>query len=518
MTHPSTLPGPSTARDRYLSTVRKYQHHASAPGATHSWSPSLECIPRSELRAIQGEKLSAAFDYLYEGSAFYRRRFEEAGLQPGDIRGIDDLRKIPVTRKLDWIDDMAAHPPWGTFSPLGADRWGGGAAWMVFSTSGTTRHPRLFRHTQHDRDLWAWMCARALWSYGVRPGQLAMNCFFYGPSVAAWGMHAGLGLLGCGVVPGGPMPTDRKALFVQELRPQVLLGTPSTLLTLARRMEELGHDPREAGVQTLVLAGEPGAAVRATKTRLENAWGSAVAYDDFGCTEVAQAPLGYSCEAEAKKADGTVGVHLMEDALIVEVLDPQTLEPVAPGETGTLVVSNLYSESSPFLRFDMGDWIRVTEEPCACGRTQARAVGGLLGRNDHCVKIRGLQFFPSTFEDAVRSIGGLGDEFRVEVRTELAGSSLNGSDLAGNLKAAASADTSTDAPSDNAPQTERRRQRDSVRIQVEPAGDALAVKVEEIGRRLRGLLGITVDVEVLPRGTLPRAEGKAQRFRDLRGG
>lgn len=471
----------STARDRFLATVRKHQLDPHAPAGPHSWSPGLECLPRESLRALQSEKLSAAFDYLYEDSAFYRRRFEEAGLRPGDIRGVEDLHRIPITRKLDWIDDMAAHPPWGTFSPLGnarwsEGRWDGGASWMVFSTSGTTRHPRLFRSTQHDRDQWAWMCARALWSYGVRPGQLALNCFFYGPSVAAWGMHAGLGLLGCGVVPAGPLPTDRKALFVQELRPQVLLGTPSTLLTLARRMETLGHDPRKAGVRTLVLAGEPGAAVRATKTRLEDAWGGAVAHDDFGCTEVAQAPLGYTCEAEAKKADGPIGVHLMEDALIVEVLDPQTYEPVAPGELGTLVVSNLYSESAPFLRFDMGDWVRLTDEPCACGRTHARALGGLLGRNDHCVKIRGLQFFPSTFEDAVRSIGGLGDEFRVEVQDP----------------------------------------RDVVLVQVERAEDSPPA-IEELGRRLRGLLGISVDLEVLPPGTLPRAEGKAQRFRDLRG-
>ncbi|TMQ16360.1 MAG: phenylacetate--CoA ligase [Deltaproteobacteria bacterium] len=421
--------------------------------------------------------MAAAFDYLFEASPFYRRRFEEAGLAPGSIRSLDDLRRVPVTRKLDWIPDIEAHPPWGTFSPLTEERWRD-HPWMIFSTSGTTRRPRLFRHTTHDRDLWAWMNARALWSYGVRPGEIALNCFYYGASVAAWGLHEGLVRLGCPVVPGGAMPPERRAAVIPYLRPATILGTPSGLLTLGRRVQEQGDDPAALGVRTLVCAGEPGAAVGPTKRRLEALWGASV-HDDFGCTEIAMAPLGYTCRAEAGKTDGEVGVHLMEDAVIVEVLDPITLEPVPVGQRGTLVVSNLYSEAAPFLRFDMGDWIQLRDDPCACGRTHARAVGGLLGRNDHCLKIKGLQFFPSTFEDAIRSIDGLGDEYRVEVR---AGA----------------------APG-----------REDLEIIVERGPD-VALTEHCVASRLRGLIGITVAVTLVEPGRLPRSDGKGVRFVDRR--
>ncbi len=459
-----------TAQERYLASVLRHRRDPDRPGSPTIWSPSLECASRDELEAIQSEKLAAAFAYLFESSSYYRARFEAAGLGPNDVRSIADLGKIPITTKLDWIPDIEANAPWGTFSPLSEARWRE-AGWMVFSTSGTTRQPRLFRHTTHDRDTWGWMCARALWSFGVRPGDSALNCFFYGPSVAAWGMHHGLERIGCSVIPGGSMNTERRALFVHALRPQALLGTPSAMLALGRCMQELGHDPSKAGVRTIVCAGEPGASVRSTKQRLEQLFDAQI-HDDFGCTEVAMAPLGFSCQAEVTREDGPVGVHLMEDALIVEVLDPETYEPVPLGERGSLVVSNLYSESAPILRFDMGDTVIVNQAPCACGRTSARAMGGLLGRNDHCIKIKGLQFFPSTFEDALRSIPGIGDEYRIEVKT---------------------------------------READVVTVVVERTADGMLTSTE-IALRLRGILGISVEVSVAEHGTLPRTEGKGVRF------
>ncbi|HMG57824.1 MAG TPA: AMP-binding protein [Kofleriaceae bacterium] len=466
-----------TARDHFLAVVRK--HAYPGPEGPALWSAACEAPSRARLRTIQEEKLAAGFDYLFESSAFYRHRFELAGLRRGSVRSLDDLRRVPVTRKLDWMPDIEAHPPWGTFSPLSEQRWRA-SPWMVFSTSGTTRRPRLFRHTTHDRDIWAWMNARALWSYGVRPGEVALNCFYYGASVAAWGLHEGLLRLGCPVVPGGAMPPERRAAVVVHVRPAVLLGTPSGLLTLGRRVQEQGDDPAAQGVRTLVCAGEPGAAIGPTRRRLQALWGAQV-HDDFGCTEIAMAPLGYTCQAEAGKRDGEIGVHLMEDALIVEVLDPETLEPVPVGQRGTLVVSNLYSEAVPFLRFDMGDWVRLRDDPCACGRTHVRAVGGLLGRNDHCLKIKGLQFFPSTFEDAIRSIDGLGDEYRVDV---LASSEPD---------------------------------RDDVEIVVERGpGPGAALTASHVASRLRGILGITVVVSLVEPGTLPRSDGKGIRFVDRR--
>ncbi len=485
-------------RSRFLDAVLRYKLDPDRPAEASVWSPRLERAPRAEIERMQSEKLEAAYAYLFECSPFYRRRFAAAGLGPNDVRSLRDLRRIPVTRKKDWIADIEERPPWGTFSPLSAERWDGGDGWMVFSTSGTTRQPRVFRMTAHDQGMLSWMCARALHAYGVRPNDLALNCFFHGPSVAAWGMFGGLRLLGCPAIAGGPMSSDRRAFFVKHLHPTILLGTPSTLLSLGERLRDLGDDPAAQGVRRLVCAGEPGAAVRSTKARLEALWG-AVAHDDFGCTEVAQAPLGYTCEYQAGRPAGEIRVHLMEDTHIVEVLDPDTLDPVPPGTRGTLVVSNLYSESGPYLRYDMGDWVSVTHEPCGCGRTHASAVGGLVGRNDHCVKIKGLQFFPSTFEDALRSIDGIGNEYRIEVRSW--------------RRDGPSSEPAGGAPGSTRP--ERRTHRDTVTIVAERVGQAL-LSAREVEVRLGGILGISVSVTLLEPGSLPRAEGKAVRFFDLR--
>src|SRR5262249_26225832 len=156
----------------------------------------------------------------------------------------------------DWIEDIEAHPPFGTFTPLREERWTDDG-WTVFATSGTTGMPRVFRHTTHDREVLTWLCARALRSFGVRRQMKALNCFFYGPSVAAWGLHQGLQSIGCAVIPGGPLTSERRARLVTLLGPEVLLGTPSTLLSLAHRLAEQGVDPQRAGVKILVCAGEP---------------------------------------------------------------------------------------------------------------------------------------------------------------------------------------------------------------------------------------------------------------------
>ena len=294
-------------------------------------------------------------------------------------------------------------------------------------------------------------------------------------------MNLGLNRIGAALVPGGAIPNDRRAMFVQTIKPQVLLGTPSTLINLGQRMIENGDDPAKVGVKTLVMAGEPGPGVPSTKRRLEAMWGGAQAHDDFGCTEAAMAPLGYTCQYQVEKKEGVVGTHLMEDALIVEVLDPTSLAVTPRGEKGTLVVSNLYSESAPFLRFDMGDWIVVDDAVCGCGRTHARALGGLLGRNDHCLKIKGLQFFASTFEDAVRSLKGIGDEYRIEVYTA--------------AHVAKGAAAGTDSGIDH----------DAVKILIERGSEPL--EASEVAARLRGVLGISVEVELMDPGGLGKVDG-----------
>jgi phenylacetate-CoA ligase len=377
------------------------------------YAPRLETLDRNALQALQSKKLVAAFRLLRTGSPFYREKFDAAGLTDDSISGVDDLEKIPLTHPSEWMADQERYPPYGRFSPLTHEDWTS-RGWMLFTTSGTkAAFPRAFRHTTFDREQWTWHGARALHAMGVRRGDIALNAFAYGTSVACWGLHHALNELGVPVIPGGGASTARRAELIHLFRPTVLLTTPSHALGLGRELEAAGHDPRSSSVRTVVLAGEPGASVTATRRRLRELWNADI-HDDFGCTEVAMSPLGYTC-SESSRSD-QAAPHLMEDQYIVEVLDPSSWKPVEEGELGVLVVSNLFSEAQPILRYVMGDWLRITRLPCSCGRTHARAPGGLQGRFDDVVKVKGLKFYPAVFEDAVRSVEGVHDEFRVVIQ------------------------------------------------------------------------------------------------------
>jgi phenylacetate-CoA ligase len=472
----------SDLRQRWLELGRKHARPYDKPANEKFWAPEYECASRDALRALQSERIALAYQYLWENSVFYRKKFEQAGLGPTSVRSIEDITKIPPTHREEWLADQAANPPWGTFSPLKDEQWLD-RGWMLFTTSGTTAaSPRVFRHTTFDRDMWTWQGARALHAMGVRKGgDIAINCFGYGTSVAFWGLHYALNHMGVPVIPGGGSNTHRRIFFIEQYKPTVLLCTPSYASYLGRTMQDLGKDPAASSIRTIVAAGEPGPCVPATKERIETLWGAKV-NDDFGCTEVAMSPFGYTCAEQVRRTDGQVDVHLMEDCYVPEVLDPETWKPVPVGQRGVLVVSNLYSEAQPILRYVMGDWTWLTTETCICGRTHARAVGGLHGRSDQLIKIRGLLFFPAAIEDAIRKNAALGDEFTVEIVKE--------SDL------------------------------DKVRITVEPRSEIPKSNYEEhelqTARQIKGALGIDVEVKMVPYGTLPRTEFKAKRLFDKR--
>ena len=222
-------------RDRWRQLVLRHVTHADAPANDQFWSPELETISREQLRAIQSEKLALAYRYLWECSSFYRKKFETAGLGPDAVRGLDDLLKIPVTRREEWLEDQERNPPWGTFSPLRQEDWLA-RGWMLFTTSGTTAaQPRVFRHTAFDRDQWSWLGARALHAMGVERGDIAINCFGYGTSVAFWGLHYALNHMGVPVISGGGANTDRRAFCSSKPtgRP-CCLCTPSYAFYLGR--------------------------------------------------------------------------------------------------------------------------------------------------------------------------------------------------------------------------------------------------------------------------------------------
>jgi phenylacetate-CoA ligase len=308
----------------------------------------------------------------------------------------------------------------------------------------------------------------------------ALLAFGYGPHVWLWGVHYALNLMGIPILTGGGLDSRLRARVIEQYRPTILACTPSYAMFLASVMDELGIEPATSSIRYLFCAGEPGFAVPATRARLEATW-DAELHEFYGCTEAAPAAGGYTCRAVAADKDGTVSTHLMEDLQVWETVDPETFEPVAPGERGLSVVTNLCSESSPQLRFLVGDYTTLTTEPCACGRTHQRALGGFVGRADDMLNVRGVTLFPSAIEDAVRRVPDVGPEFQVAVTTE--------------------------------------RDLDVLTVRVEPR-DASVADLGEVARLVEAEIVTRCElrpvVEVLAPGTLPPTEFKAKRVVDHR--
>jgi len=458
------------ARIEWLDTVRKWKLDPDEPATDEYWAPELETISRDELESIQGEKLVKAVGYMFDRSQLFRRKCKELGLEPGDVRGIEDLAKLPIMTKDDMSEDLEANPPWGTYMAVDTDDWLRNG-WQVFQTSGTTAAPRPFFYTQFDREMWAWTNARALYAMGIRGGQdVGMCCFGYGPHVAMWGLHIGLELMGVPIVPAGGLDTNARGFAIQRFETTVLSATPSYALYLGSTMLEAGLDPAGSSVQRIVALGEP--LPSSSRERIEDMWNASV-HQFYGCTEAAPSCGGYTCPS---------AVHFMEDTHILEAVDPDTLKPVSPGQPGLSVVTNLCSQASPQIRFVVGDFTTLDYEPCECGRTHVRAVDGFAGRADDMLNIRGVTIFPSAVEDVVRRFSELGDEFEIVLETE--------DDL------------------------------DEITIVAEPAADLPESQHDELNEGLveafRANLELRPNVEFKPHGTLEKPEFKASRVRDLR--
>jgi phenylacetate-CoA ligase len=461
-----------TRRD-WLETLARYKRDPAGPGSADYWSPSLDCASRDELRAIQDAKLAALTPFLYENSAFYRRRFDRLGLLPTDLRTVDDLPKWPVVDKAEMMADVQATPPFGTYTTHDDALWAS-RGWMMFSSSGSTGVPRVFRYSQIDRELWAWANARALHAFGIRPGDSMLVCAGYGPHVFAWGVQFAIAKMGVACIPGGGMTGEARAMLVDRFKPTVVTGTPSYALHLGRVMAARGLDPAASSVRTLLVGGEPAAGIEGTRRRLEELWNARLV-EFYGCTEASPHCGGYSCPA-SDQGPGPVTAHLMEDVQIWELVDAESRQPVGEGGRGLTVCTSLNSESSPQLRFLVGDYAVLTSARCACGRTHLRAVGAFAGRADELINLRGVKMYPVQLEAAVRAVPGVGDEYEIVLAT-------TGDGL------------------------------DVMTARVEhPDGAVAALVVREIQARCE----VRCDVEVLAPGTLPKTEFKARRIRDTR--
>lgn len=467
----------TATRTTWLATLDKFRRDPARPATNEIWSPSLECASRDEIAAMQSEKLRAAIPFLYENSGFYRARFNTLGQTPADYRGVEDLEKWPIIDKSEMMADVLASPPWGNYTTVDDKLWGE-RGWMLFSSSGSTGAPRPFRYTHVDRVQWAWANARGMHAMGFRKGEVAFVMSGYGPHVFAWGVQAAFDTLDLPCIPGGGMDAKARANIILRFKPTILVCTPSYALHMARVMQSLGHDPAQTSVRTILVGGEPAMGIDSTRTRIEELWGARLV-EFYGCTEVSPHVGGYSCSAVPAPGE-PAATHVMEDIQIWEAVDPDTRKALPAGERGLTVCTSLNSESSPQLRFLVGDYATFTHERCSCGRTHARAIGSFAGRSDDLINLRGIKMYPVQIEQAVRAVPGIGDEYEIILSRDGAGL-------------------------------------DIMTIVCEHASYADSAVAARVAEEVRTRCEVRVDVIVNPPDTLPKTEFKAKRVRDGRG-
>ncbi len=423
--------------------------------------PFLETLGREALRQVQLKKLQLMLAPLLAGNAFYRSKLRAAGLARGeDLRTLDDLRRLPFTTKRELSADQAATPPYGTNLTFPRERYT-----RIHQTSGTTGEPLRWLDTEESWNWWARCWATVYKAAGVTDRDRIFFAFSFGPFIGFWSAYQGAQHIGALAVPGGGMSSYQRAKAILDHDISVLVCTPSYALHLVEVAEQEGIKLTDSSVNITIQAGEPGASVPGTKERIETAWG-ARCYDHAGATEVGA--WGFECQTQA-------GIHVNDGEVICEVIDPATGEPDGEGE---LVMTNLGRTGMPVIRYRTGDRVKVHATPCECGRTYLRLDGGVIGRIDDVVIVRGVNVFPSAVENIVRRFPEIG-EFAVDVH--------------------------------------RRKELDEMEIRVEVRAGSAEQLAAAVAQELRAGIGIRAKVEPVPFGTLPRFDAKARRFTDHRG-
>jgi phenylacetate-CoA ligase len=426
------------------------------------YDPDIETMPRERLRELQLEKLQALLAQIYGRNRFYTAKFKAAGVVPQDIRSLADLSRLPFRVRDEMVQAQADDPPFGTNATFPISHYD-----RCHASSGTTGK-RLWRPVDsRNRKSGAW--AMGMTAAGLTAEDRVFVAGSFGPYAACWGGFFGAMEIGAMALPGGGMNSRQRLHMMRELGATAMCTTPSYALRLAEVASEEGIPLSDIPMRAVLLAGEPGANVPATRARIEEAW-IAECFDQTG--GVGAGKTGFECEVHPN------GVHLIESSLIAEVLDPTTDEPVPPGQPGELVVTSLDNVGFPNIRSRTGDQVILQTEPCACGRTFWRLKGGILGRIDDALLVRGVIVMPRSFENVIR---------RFPEVVEFAGDVYQQGEVA------------------------------ELEIRVEVDGvepDALAAA---IAREIHDAVGLRVQVTPVPYGSLPRfGDRKARRFTDHR--
>jgi phenylacetate-CoA ligase len=344
------------------------------------WNEKIECASRDEMDAIQTERLKKTVTTIYHNIPFYRSKMQEKGLVPGDIKSIKDISKLPFTNKSDLRDNY----PFGMFTVPMSE------IVRVHASSGTTGKPTVVGYTRNDLQMWAEVVTRSLGMAGVHKNDIVQVAYGYGLFTGGLGMHYGTENLGATVIPISGGNTDKQILLMQDFGTTVIACTPSYALFLAETMNEMGISPESLQLRVGIFGAEPWSENMRKEIEAKL---KIKAIDIYGLSEVIGP--GVSCECEHQ-----CGMHINEDHFIPEIIDPETLEPVNPGEIGELVFSTVTKEGMPIIRYRTRDLTRLNYEKCACGRTLVR-MEKCMGRTDDMLIIRGVNVFPSQIESVL---------------------------------------------------------------------------------------------------------------------
>lgn len=364
------------------------------------YMPDVETISRESLAAIQWQKLTPMLKKIWENNKFYQNKWKQAGLEDiADIKSMDDFYNLPFTTKHELVADQQNNPPYGTNLTFPLRQYV-----RQHQTSGTTGKPLKWLDTDESWDWWAKCWCYVYRGAGVKSGDKLFFPFSFGPFIGFWSAFEGARKLGVLAIPGGGQDSSVRLNVILDNAVTVVVCTPSYALRLAEIASQAGINLKDSSVRITIHAGEPGAAVPGTKQKIESAWG-ARCFDHYGMTEAGA--MGFECTAQA-------GTHLIESEFVFEVINPLTLKHVEPGEEGELVVTNLGRVGMPLIRYRTGDRVKLNYQQCVCGRTFARAEGGILGRADDMIIVRGVNVFPSAIENIVRQHSEV-KEFLIEV-------------------------------------------------------------------------------------------------------
>ncbi len=429
------------------------------------WNDEFETLPREALEALQLKRLKAVVERVYATVPFYKRKFDEAGVKPDDIKSLEDLKRLPFTTK----DDLRENYPFGMFAvPLKQ-------VVRVHASSGTTGKPTVVGYTKRDIDTWSELMARSLSAAGVTKEDIIQNAYGYGLFTGGLGVHYGAERIGATVIPISGGNSKRQIMIMKDFGATVLTCTPSYALHLAEVAQEMGVDPRSTNLKVGIFGAEPW--TEEMRREIEETW-NIKAIDIYGLSEIIGPGVSIECE-EAQN-----GLHIFEDHFIAEIIDPETGENLPYGEYGELVITTLTKEAFPVIRYRTRDITRLIKEPCICGRTTVR-MDRVRGRTDDMLIIRGVNVFPSQIEEVIMSTKGVLPHYMIIVDRE------------GTL--------------------------DTLEVQVEVDEKLFSDeirKLQQVARRLeqniKETLGISVKVKLVEPKTLQRFEGKAKRVIDKR--